>query len=99
MWETLGVHISLLTLTYLTVVSRAEFDAFMSRAVPLSIAIGAFSLVITVAEALTSALFEVRGCLDKFGVFSTTLIYSAAAICMFGISLVSVLVLFDYSST
>lgn len=73
----------------LSVVSRAEFDAFMSRAVPLSIAIGAFSLVITVAEALTSSLFEVRGCLDKFGVFSTTLIYSAAAICMFGISLVS----------
>ncbi|XP_045118153.1 lipase maturation factor 2-like [Portunus trituberculatus] len=70
------------------VVSRAEFDAFMSRAVPLSIAIGAFSLVITVAEALTSALFEVRGCLDKFGVFSTTAIYSVAAICMFGISLV-----------
>lgn len=69
--------------------TREEFDAWMSRAVPLSIAIGAFSLVITIAEALTSALFEVRGFLDKFGVFSTTFIYSVAAICMFGISLVS----------
>ncbi|KAK4309275.1 hypothetical protein Pmani_019088 [Petrolisthes manimaculis] len=69
-------------------VSRSEFDAWMSRAVPLSIAIGAFSLIITVAEALTSALFEVRGCLDKFGVFTTTFVYSAAAIAMFGISLV-----------
>lgn len=66
----------------------------MSRAVPLSIAIGAFSLVITIAEALTSALFEVRGYLDKFGVFTTTFIYSVAAICMFGISLVSQIRLF-----
>lgn len=81
--------LSIVTAPVLSVVTRGEFDAFMSRAVPLSIAIGAFSLVITVAEALTSSLFEVRGCLDKFGVFSTTLIYSAAAICMFGISLVS----------
>ncbi|KAK7086730.1 Lipase maturation factor 2 [Halocaridina rubra] len=68
--------------------TREEFDAWMSRAVPLSIAIGAFSLLITVAEALTSALFEVRGCLDKFGVFITTLLYSLLAIAMFGISLV-----------
>ncbi|XP_042860415.1 lipase maturation factor 2-like [Penaeus japonicus] len=73
--------------------TREEFDAWMSRAVPLSIAIGAFSLVITIAEALTSALFEVRGFLDKFGVFSTTFIYSVAAICMFGISLVPYTVL------
>ncbi|XP_069177985.1 lipase maturation factor 2 isoform X1 [Procambarus clarkii] len=73
--------------------NREEFDAWMSRAVPLSIAIGAFSLVITIAEALTSAVFEVRGCLDKFGVFSTTLIYSLAAIGMFGVSLVPYTVL------
>lgn len=76
-------------IVYAAAVSRTEFDAWMSRAVPLSIAIGAFSLIITIAEALTSALFEVRGYLDKFGVFSTTFIYSAAAIAMFGISLVS----------
>lgn len=68
--------------------TRPRFDSWVSRAVPLSIAIGAFSLVITVAEALTSALFEVRGFLDKIGVFITTLIYSVAAITMFGISLV-----------
>lgn len=73
--------------------SRDDFDAWMSRAVPLSIAIGAFSLLITVAEALTSALFEVRGCLDKFGVFTTTFVYSAMAISLFGISLVPYTVL------
>ncbi|CAL4069830.1 unnamed protein product, partial [Meganyctiphanes norvegica] len=68
--------------------SRHEFDAWISKAVPLSIAIGAFSLLITVAEALTSTLFEVRGFFTKCGVFSATLLYSMLAIVMFGISLV-----------
>ena len=46
-------------------------------------------LTMTIAEALTSAIFEVRGYLGKLGVFTTTFVYSLAAIMLFGISLVS----------
>ena len=73
----------------ITAFSRDEFNNWMSKAVPLTIAIGAFSLTMTIAEALTSAIFEVRGYLGKLGVFTTTFVYSLAAIMLFGISLVS----------
>ncbi|MCL4128100.1 UNVERIFIED_CONTAM: hypothetical protein GTU68_007157, partial [Idotea baltica] len=73
--------------------TRENFAFWVSKAVPLSITIGAFSLLITVAEALTSCVFEVKGVVRKAAAFFTTLAYSFVVISLFGISLVPYTVL------
>ncbi|KAL7630689.1 UNVERIFIED_CONTAM: hypothetical protein RMT77_018233 [Armadillidium vulgare] len=51
-------------------------------------ALGATSLLLTIAEALTSSLFEVKGGLKKVAAFFTTTGYSLIVIILFGMSLV-----------
>lgn len=68
--------------------SKEQFDTWVSKAVPLSMGLGACSLLIIVAEALTSCVFEVRGLFSKLWAILSTLGYSLIIMALFGISLV-----------
>ncbi|EEB19962.1 conserved hypothetical protein [Pediculus humanus corporis] len=76
--------------------TKAEFDQFVAKAVPAGIYIGGVSLLIVSIKALYLS-FRVRG--SKVKTLLVTLIYIAAAIFLFGISLVPYSVLHKSSNS
>lgn len=74
---------------FLAAFTQEEFDFVIQRVVPISIYVGAISLVFTIADSLTSSVLY-KGTYNKVSTALITISYIVPVLFIFVISLVSV---------
>lgn len=70
--------------------TQEDFDYALSRAVPYSIYIGMASLGLTVANAVTNSIINVKGTQKKLVTTLVTLLYTGIVASLFALSTVSI---------
>lgn len=68
--------------------TKQEFDQALAKTVPISVYIALGSLVLLIIQSLSSSFIDSTGSFSKFSTVTSTLFYSAAAVSIFGLSIV-----------
>ena len=69
--------------------SPSQFDAALGKLVPFSVYLGLSGLILSFASSLVDSVLNGSGLWKKIFYISSTLVYTAVAAFLFGVSLVS----------